>query len=976
MGSFSATLMVPLATVTALLFLGIRLRFLTCRETPGRYAFLSGAVLVSAAAVWQAVKALTVYQEWFIEGAYGYIDMAQFIVFLLGSLLVVVAFSFYADFWQMRSEELFTHDQKLALLSDLQRDAREPYHLLELLDLATKEIVSHVPDTMGAVFLVNRSRRQFVLAASAGLSQQETALLEHYPLDRNIISQSIDLAEPVITGGFTFVDPQGKAVESRFRSCLVLPMISGSEKIGGIILFSQQERQFNRAEVRFLSPVAEWLAEKINSARLSRELTQVRGEMDKSQARYGEFTSRLLSATGASELGDTVEAFCQGIVGLSSSQSVHLFGLVSGALRFYGGSEPLADLSENYRTALIEALDKNKPLIINQEVVSDEGRSYISLSSLIFPVRSRDGRDALLLRKESAPFKVGDPELKALGVFAGMAQLVLKLNESNRLNVTRRKGFEQVIQLLRFEDLGPFSDSPGHLLEHLASCLPRQAMLVSLVKQPDASFLGADARHVDKDLLSDIRVYPGEGEVGRAVTSMQPRFASGRSRVSRALESYDMPNREAILKLLGEKGVPSMMATCPVACAGEVVGAVMLFVFDVAEDELSEWERVITLIVGLYSMGLTVEQMQQRQLPQEAASIEGLGPVVNQLNNYLSAIIGNAELGLNRDDISGDAKSQFHSVLAEAEQAAGYLKKALGELSAPEEFTQPPVAEDVQDLVPTVEDVIASSHISDNLYMIAGSPREVTFKSTASGVALLGDSNIKALFRDSLESFAALAETDDVITVSVYESGEFIYLDISRHKKNFPPVESVAGFGNYEAPQEVLKYRPSDAFLEHLNQQAAYSFDRFSRTPSYLSFKFPLSVRKLSAPARTRSTIRILAIDDQAIILDLLTAMCQSLGYEIKTASSGQEGIALASESTFDVVFTDLAMPGMSGLEVAKKIKAQHAETPIILLTGWEASVDSDRLVVSGITEVLYKPFRIEQLTDVIKSVVRSGSIS
>jgi CheY-like chemotaxis protein len=457
---------------------------------------------------------------------------------------------------------------------------------------------------------------------------------------------------------------------------------------------------------------------------------------------------------------------------------------------------------------------------------------------------------------------------------------------------------------------------------------------------------------------------------------MQPRFASGRSRVSRALESYDMPNREAILKLLGEKGVPSMMATCPVACAGEVVGAVMLFVFDVAEDELSEWERVITLIVGLYSMGLTVEQMQQRQLPQEAASIEGLGPVVNQLNNYLSAIIGNAELGLNRDDISGDAKSQFHSVLAEAEQAAGYLKKALGELSAPEEFTQPPVAEDVQDLVPTVEDVIASSHISDNLYMIAGSPREVTFKSTASGVALLGDSNIKALFRDSLESFAALAETDDVITVSVYESGEFIYLDISRHKKNFPPVESVAGFGNYEAPQEVLKYRPSDAFLEHLNQQAAYSFDRFSRTPSYLSFKFPLSVRKLSAPARTRSTIRILAIDDQAIILDLLTAMCQSLGYEIKTASSGQEGIALASESTFDVVFTDLAMPGMSGLEVAKKIKAQHAETPIILLTGWEASVDSDRLVVSGITEVLYKPFRIEQLTDVIKSVVRSGSIS
>lgn len=976
MGSFSVTLMVPLATLTALLFLGVRLRFLTCRDTPGRFAFLSGSVFMFAAAVWQAVKALDVYNVWFIEGAYGYIDMAQYIVFLLGTLLVVVAFSFYADFWQMRAEELFTHDQKLALLTDLQRDAREPYHLLELLDLATKEIVSHLPDTMGAVFLVNRTRRQFVLASSAGLTQQETAFLEHYPLDRNIITQSIDLAEPVITGGFTFIDPNGKAVESRFRSCLVLPMVSGSEKIGGIILFSQQERQFTRVEVRFLLPVAEWLAEKINSARLARELTQVRGEIDKSQARYSEFTSRLLSATGGNELGDTVEAFCQGIVGLASSQSVHLFGLVSGALRFYGGSEPLADLSENYRTALIEALDKNKPLIINQEAVSEEVRSYISLSSLIFPVRSREGRDALLLRKESSPFKVGDQDLKALGVFAGMAQLVLKLNESNRLNVTRRKGFEQVIQLLRFEDLQPFSDSPGHLLEHLASCLPRKSMLVSLVKQPDASFVAADARHADKNSLGDIRVYPGEGEVGRVVTLMQPRFASGRSRVSKALESYDMPNREAILKLLGEKGVPSMMATCPVACAGDVVGAVMLFVFDVAEDQHSEWERVITLIVGLYSMGLTVEQMQQRQLPAEGASIEGLGPVVNQLNNYLSAIIGNAELGLNRDDITGEVKSQFRSVLAEAEQAAGYLKKSLGELSAPEEYTPPPVTDDTQDLAPTVEHVIASSHISDNLYMIAGSPREIIFKSTASGVALLGDSNIKILFEEALESFAALAETDDVITVSVYESGDYVYLDISRHKKNFPPVESVAGFGNYEPPDEVLKYRPSDAFLEHLHKQGAYSFDRFSRTPSYLSFKFPLRVHKPSGPVKPRSTIRILAIDDQAIILDLLTAMCQSLGYEIKTASTGQEGIRLASESAFDVVFTDLAMPGMSGLEVARKIKALHADIPIILLTGWEASVDSDRLVESGITEVLYKPFRIEQLTDVIKSVVQSGSIS
>ncbi|RKX20922.1 MAG: hybrid sensor histidine kinase/response regulator, partial [Candidatus Zixiibacteriota bacterium] len=122
--------------------------------------------------------------------------------------------------------------------------------------------------------------------------------------------------------------------------------------------------------------------------------------------------------------------------------------------------------------------------------------------------------------------------------------------------------------------------------------------------------------------------------------------------------------------------------------------------------------------------------------------------------------------------------------------------------------------------------------------------------------------------------------------------------------------------------------------------------------------------------------IKVLAIDDQPIILELLTAMCRSLDYDIQTTQSGSEGVMYAENKKFDIIFTDLAMPGISGLEVSSRIRKFRPYTPIILLTGWEAKLDSEQLSKSGITNVLYKPFRIEQLTDMIKSSVVSNSLS
>ena len=143
-----------------------------------------------------------------------------------------------------------------------------------MLNIALREILVNLPTAAGGILLVNRSRRRFVLTSSSGLSKEETALMEYYPMGRNAISQSLELGDPLLATQFDFIDHSGNRKGSRFNSCLILPMISGMEKVGILVLLAEEKELFSRADIRYLDPVSQWLGEKIKSARLARELAQ------------------------------------------------------------------------------------------------------------------------------------------------------------------------------------------------------------------------------------------------------------------------------------------------------------------------------------------------------------------------------------------------------------------------------------------------------------------------------------------------------------------------------------------------------------------------------------------------------------------------------------------------------------------------------------------------------------------------------
>ena len=111
-----------------------------------------------------------------------------------------------------------------------------------------------------------------------------------------------------------------------------------------------------------------------------------------------------------------------------------------------------------------------------------------------------------------------------------------------------------------------------------------------------------------------------------------------------------------------------------------------------------------------------------------------------------------------------------------------------------------------------------------------------------------------------------------------------------------------------------------------------------------------------------QKTGRILVIDDDPAIAELLEMTLESVGHCVDVANSGQEGVRMAGVTDYDVVFSDLGMPDLSGWEVAEQIFRDKPEQPLVLVTGWGATLEESELERRGIAEVVHKPFDINDL--------------
>ena len=117
--------------------------------------------------------------------------------------------------------------------------------------------------------------------------------------------------------------------------------------------------------------------------------------------------------------------------------------------------------------------------------------------------------------------------------------------------------------------------------------------------------------------------------------------------------------------------------------------------------------------------------------------------------------------------------------------------------------------------------------------------------------------------------------------------------------------------------------------------------------------------------------LRILCIDDEPLLRELVREILEREGHQVQTADGGQTGIdafhqAIERGRQFDVVITDLGMPHLDGREVAKALKKTSPQTPVILLTGWGAFMKSDGDMPPEVDGILSKPPRAKELHETL----------
>ncbi|WP_133754903.1 response regulator transcription factor [Naumannella halotolerans] len=124
------------------------------------------------------------------------------------------------------------------------------------------------------------------------------------------------------------------------------------------------------------------------------------------------------------------------------------------------------------------------------------------------------------------------------------------------------------------------------------------------------------------------------------------------------------------------------------------------------------------------------------------------------------------------------------------------------------------------------------------------------------------------------------------------------------------------------------------------------------------------------------SPIRVLAVDDESSLTELLSMALRYEGWEVSTAGSGSEAVRVAKEIEPDVVVLDMMLPDFDGLEVMRRIRQTAPLTPVIFLTAKDALTDRVSGLTAGGDDYVTKPFSLEELVARLRGLLRRSGAS
>ena len=146
--------------------------------------------------------------------------------------------------------------------------------------------------------------------------------------------------------------------------------------------------------------------------------------------------------------------------------------------------------------------------------------------------------------------------------------------------------------------------------------------------------------------------------------------------------------------------------------------------------------------------------------------------------------------------------------------------------------------------------------------------------------------------------------------------------------------------------------------------------DREAALAVSLNLDFTREAKTLKRVEVENPKARILCVDDEAVILDSFRKILVLDGYSVDTVENGKEALGLIQSHHYDFLFTDLKMPEMSGVDVAKSVKHLRPDIDVVIITGYATVESAVECMKFGAMDYVQKPFTEDELLEFVKKIL------
>jgi two-component system NtrC family sensor kinase len=412
-----------------------------------------------------------------------------------------------------------------------------------------------------------------------------------------------------------------------------------------------------------------------------------------------------------------------------------------------------------------------------------------------------------------------------------------------------------------------------------------------------------------------------------------------------------------------------------IACEGEVAFA--------------EWHQRMVFQVNLREIG---EKRRLEEQVQRAEKLSALGQLVagvaHELNNPLAIIMGSTQLLAGSDNLDNLTKETLGRILRQSERASRIIRDLLA-YSRPSQPNKAPI-----DLNRVVRDVLEwrrpnyeAAQVSVRAALADSLPYTKADRVQVEQVVMnLVNNAVDALREHPLprEVVVTTQETSNFLRVSVRDNGPGMTPEILKKIFNpfftTKPIGRGTGLGLAICNTYIQEHRGKMWVESQPGEGTTFFFDlplldcegQAPAEPEALATE-----PAVSAKPATPTGLRLLIVDDEPDIADLLEAILAGSGYNIQKASNGIDGLQLLTNEDFDAVVSDMLMPGLDGRALyyhVQQIKPDLAKRMIFVTGDTLNSTTREFLKTTG-NLFLSKPFKIDEVTRRVHEAIQRGEV-